>query len=782
MAAAPLTATQRARLSYIGISTIRRLYRGWSGFYEPGPTKGPLKDASNIGVPRVTPKGLKEHLDQFVVGQERAKKVLSVAVYNHYQRVQELQRRYEEEEELLAQRERRERASRHPVEDEFPGQQRTVNAWTPPPPPQDRRIGSSPIIDASPLTIAKSNVMLLGPSGVGKTLMAKTLARVLEVPFSMSDCTPFTQAGYIGEDVEVCVQRLLAAANYDVAAAERGIICLDEIDKIATAKVSSGKDVGGEGVQQALLKIIEGTTLQIQAKSERGNTPSGTGRVPASFPGGSPSNMGGGQQQPGKTETYNIRTDNILFICAGAFTGLHKTILDRVSKGSIGFGANVRATSSSSNLHETTLKGEDELFRKHLPFYHAPPPPSATGAQGKKQEAVYNTLDLVEPQDLQKFGLIPELVGRIPVSCALSSLDVEALVKVLTEPRNSLLRQYEQLFQLSSIELRFTSPALYSVAETAAQMGTGARGLRTVMERLLSDAMFETPGSNVKYVAITEDVAKKQCGPLYFTLLSTSSKRVAELEAKLEGKSGGQSAVSQSPAEGMRMILMGPPGAGKGTQAPRIKDKYCVCHLATGDMLRAQVAAKTELGRQAKKIMDQGGLVSDEIMVNMIKNELENNKDCRNGFILDGFPRTVAQAERLDDMLAARSQNLKHAIELKIDDALLVARITGRLVHPASGRSYHKIFNPPKTPMTDDVTGEPLISRSDDNADTLKKRLVTYHAQTGPVVNYYQKTGIHTAVDASQEPGAVWKSLLGIFENDKSTSSGSLLSKIGLSK
>lgn len=554
MAAAPLTATQRARLSYIGISTIVRrnltstakaresgtyhsadFTGGWSGFYEPGPTKGPLKDASNIGVPRVTPKGLKEHLDQFVVGQERAKKVLSVAVYNHYQRVQELQRRYEEEEELLAQRERRERASRHPVEgtchpqnqeidpltstvkDEFPGQQRTVNAWTPPPPPQDRRIGSSPIIDASPLTIAKSNVMLLGPSGVGKTLMAKTLARVLEVPFSMSDCTPFTQAGYIGEDVEVCVQRLLAAANYDVAAAERGIICLDEIDKIATAKVSSGKDVGGEGVQQALLKIIEGTTLQIQAKSERGNTPSGTGRVPASFPGGSPSNMGGGQQQPGKTETYNIRTDNILFICAGAFTGLHKTILDRVSKGSIGFGANVRATSSSSNLHETTLKGEDELFRKHLPFYHAPPPPSATGAQGKKQEAVYNTLDLVEPQDLQKFGLIPELVGRIPVSCALSSLDVEALVKVLTEPRNSLLRQYEQLFQLSSIELRFTSPALYSVAETAAQMGTGARGLRTVMERLLSDAMFETPGSNVKYVAITEDVAKKQCGPLYFT-------------------------------------------------------------------------------------------------------------------------------------------------------------------------------------------------------------------------------------------------------------------------
>jgi len=251
--------------------------------------------------------------------------------------------------------------------------------------------------------------------------------------------------------------------------------------------------------------------------------------------------------------------------------------------------------------------------------------------------------------------------------------------------------------------------------------------------------------------------------------------RVAELEARLQGKAAGSSA----PAEdGMRMILMGPPGAGKGTQAPRIKDKYCVCHLATGDMLRAQVAAKTELGRQAKKIMDQGGLVSDEIMIGMIKNELENNKDCRNGFILDGFPRTVAQAERLDQMLAPRKQTLKHAVELRIDDELLVARITGRLVHPASGRSYHKIFNPPKTNMTDDITGEPLIQRSDDNADTLKKRLSTYHEQTGPVVNYYQKTGIWKGIDASQEPGTVWKSLLGVF--DEKSSSGSLLSKIGL--
>ncbi|KAI9041527.1 adenylate kinase ADK1 [Aspergillus affinis] len=240
---------------------------------------------------------------------------------------------------------------------------------------------------------------------------------------------------------------------------------------------------------------------------------------------------------------------------------------------------------------------------------------------------------------------------------------------------------------------------------------------------------------------------------------------IGKLEARIEDLEGRltNGDKPKSIAEHMRIILMGPPGAGKGTQAPRLKEKYCVCHLATGDMLRSQVAKKTDLGKEAKKIMDQGGLVSDEIMVNMIKSELDNNTECKNGFILDGFPRTVAQAERLDDMLAVRQQKLQHAVELQIDDALLVARITGRLVHPASGRSYHKIFNPPKDEMKDDVTGEPLIQRSDDNADTLKKRLGTYHSQTTPVVDYYKKTGIWRGIDASQEPGQVWKSLLGVF-------------------
>lgn len=210
----------------------------------------------------------------------------------------------------------------------------------------------------------------------------------------------------------------------------------------------------------------------------------------------------------------------------------------------------------------------------------------------------------------------------------------------------------------------------------------------------------------------------------------------------------------------IRMILIGPPGAGKGTQAPKLKEKFCACHLATGDMLRSQVSKKTELGIAAKKIMDAGGLVSDEIMVNMIKSELSSNPECKNGFILDGFPRTIPQAVKLDDMLNEKSIPLQKAVELKIDDELLVSRITGRLVHPASGRSYHKTFNPPKESMKDDITGEPLIQRSDDNVDALKKRMVTYHKQTEPIVDYYKKTGIWSGVDASQSPANVWTSIL----------------------
>ncbi|KAF2085732.1 ATP-dependent Clp protease [Saccharata proteae CBS 121410] len=541
-----ITVSPQARLSYIALSSISRSFstsaaqsssgeyhrsdftsQGFTGFYEPGqPTAGPLSGASLTGAPRITPKALKQHLDQFVVGQDRAKKVLSVAVYNHYQRIQELQRLDDVRAESVARQERRNMLHRHPVEDEFPGQQPTIDNWDPsapteaPPeaPPPPNTLGSEPILDASPLTIEKSNILLLGPSGVGKTLMAKTLARVLEVPFSMSDCTPFTQAGYIGEDAEVCVQRLLAAANYDVAEAERGIICLDEIDKIATARVSHGKDVSGEGVQQALLKIIEGTTLQIQAKPASGAKPgpSASGYTTYTPPGSGTAGGGSTGAQPPhqKGEVFNVRTDNILFICTGAFTGLHKTILDRISKGSIGFGAPVRAANPETGTYDTTLKGEEALFRKHLPFYT--PEPSER-SQSSKGQVSMNTLDLVEPADLQKFGMIPELVGRIPISCALSSLDEEALVRVLTEPRNSLVKQFEQLFSLSGVELRFTSGALREIAKAAGGMGTGARGLRTVIERLLGEAMYETPGSTTKHVLVTRDAARRKSSLVYFS-------------------------------------------------------------------------------------------------------------------------------------------------------------------------------------------------------------------------------------------------------------------------
>jgi len=202
---------------------------------------------------------------------------------------------------------------------------------------------------------------------------------------------------------------------------------------------------------------------------------------------------------------------------------------------------------------------------------------------------------------------------------------------------------------------------------------------------------------------------------------------------------------------------------GKGTQAPRIREEFCVCHLATGDMLREQVTKKTSLGVEAKKIMDAGGLVSDDIMVGMIRDQLENNKSCKNGFVLDGFPRTVPQAEKLDAMLASRKETLNSVAELMISDRLLISRITGRLIHPASGRTYHREFSPPKKPMKDDVTGEPLIQRSDDNVEALTKRLGVFHAQTSPVVDYYKTKGLWYGIDAAQSPPVVWGNLRKVF-------------------
>ncbi|KAF8061686.1 adenylate kinase 1 [Lyophyllum atratum] len=241
------------------------------------------------------------------------------------------------------------------------------------------------------------------------------------------------------------------------------------------------------------------------------------------------------------------------------------------------------------------------------------------------------------------------------------------------------------------------------------------------------------------------------------SLVAQLNDKISAMEAKAK------SAISKTPAQQLRTILIGPPGAGKGTQAPRIRDEFCVCHLATGDMLRDQVAKKTPLGVEAKKVMDAGALVPDEIMVGMIRHELENNKACKNGFVLDGFPRTVPQAQKLDGMLDERKEKLDSVVELQIDDSLLISRITGRLIHPSSGRTYHKEFHPPKKPMVDDVTGEPLIQRSDDNVETLRKRLTTYHQQTGPVVDYYKRKGLWHGVDAAQSPSVVWDHLRKVF-------------------
>jgi ATP-dependent Clp protease ATP-binding subunit ClpX len=368
------------------------------------------------------------------------------------------------------------------------------------PPPETE---PQPDMSEHQLQIEKSNVMILGPTGVGKTLMCKTLAKTLGIPISMSDCTTFTQAGYIGDDVESCVARLLSAAKYDIEAAEQGIIVLDEIDKIAGAKVSYGKDVGGEGVQQALLKIIEGTTVQVQAKPERnagGRAPPGFttpgSRLDGSIPGGSPG------PPSGKGEIFNVRTDNILFICTGAFANLHKIIIDRKAMGSMGFGASIRSSNAHVAADGVMLRGaEAAMFKKDLPYFvpTEPDKPNPFGVKHQQREEKVNVLDHVMPSDLQKYGLIPELIGRIPTTCAVAALDEEALVRVLTEPKDSLVRQEEHKFSLRSIELRFTQGALREIARKASKMGTGARGLRHIVDHLLLQAKYETPGKLPPY-------------------------------------------------------------------------------------------------------------------------------------------------------------------------------------------------------------------------------------------------------------------------------------------
>lgn len=395
--------------------------------------------------------------------------------------------------------------------DEYPGHIETVDLnYHPIQDPEPLVLGSAPLEVSNETTIEKSNVMLLGPSGCGKTYILSTLARILEVPFATVDCSSLTQAGYIGTDIESSVERLLLASNHNIAKCETGIIFFDEVDKLAKpAVMTHGRDVSGEGVQQGLLKMIEGTNVTVSPKSDRNSkteSSRGSDRM-----GRDPSSSG----HPGKSDQYTVDTSNILFVFAGAFVGLDKIISTRLSSGtSLGFGAQ--------------LKKDGAIFRKD-------------GTEVQEE----NVLSHVTSTDLQTYGLIPELLGRIPILTSLHPLSISQLVSILTEPKNSLVKQYQALFSTYPMELRFSTGALRAIAERAIDSsakpnksnarngGIGARGLRSIMESVLGEVMFRGPGSGIRYCLVDEKFVRGHDeGSSQF-----QTKKLHGVEEKAEGKS-----------------------------------------------------------------------------------------------------------------------------------------------------------------------------------------------------------------------------------------------------
>ncbi|KAL8309559.1 hypothetical protein RB597_009704 [Gaeumannomyces tritici] len=495
---------------------------GFTSSYDPSEDsgRGPMFNKASFGVPQVYPRDLKRRVDDFVVGQDRAKKSICSVIFNHYQG---LRRRHqiEESERLSQERLARQKYMRdrdmydrrreaHPLEgrhssgsayqrytddplreDEFPGHRESV---------QGLHYDASPVAEEllmpdehailQHVKIDKSNLLLMGPTGVGKTYIVETLGKQLNIPFTISDCNAFTQAGYIGQDVEACIERLLIEANYDVKATEHGIVVLDEFDKLARRETVNGRDVGGEGVQQALLKLVEGTKVTVNVKDNRSSRSASP--ITSNYGTGASSSPQSPPQSP-KVDQYTVDTSNILFVFCGAFVGLDKVVLRRVAKPSIGFGAE---PSNRSSLPW-------EMYA-HLPHQPASVEPGASG---------FTPLDLTTPADLQSFGFIPELIGRVHNVCALTPLSLNELLRILTEPRNSLVAQYTALFETYPSRLYFTRRALYAIAEHAAKNETGARGLKMEMERVLAEPIFEAP---THYVVITEACVKGTAKACYW--------------------------------------------------------------------------------------------------------------------------------------------------------------------------------------------------------------------------------------------------------------------------